>query len=459
MNRASASPRRQELAVAALVFAVTLAIRVWGISTRFQLLGDQIRDWSIALGPFGDLPLVGPPTHVHGYTIGPAFYWILWAIRVSVGPWFQNLPHAGGIGQALLQSAADGLLLVAIWRRIGSMWIALATVLIVAAAPFDLSLAAVVWNPVVGSTLAKISMALILLDWHRGSTVWMVVTSAVAWSAVHAYTGAVFVTVGVFAAALIDPLVRRERRLLVRNTVTMVIVVAALQVPYLAYQISHRFADAAMGAVTGSVGRIITGGGAPEFAKSQAGYVKAVEFIEIAPWRFPFTGWLLLVCAAVVALRYRRDAALLALTLLPPLLALIGYALFLGALDMYYYLSLMPAAVLTVVLAVAAIPSKRVTQLIGIALVVGAVAIMPTRVRVAMTMNQMPEYGAIVKASRVLANRRTPVRAIRTDFPLAPTNDPEFVYHILGGTIDRSSPWVAVITLNGDVVYRREGAS
>src|SRR6267378_2987576 len=118
-------------ALAALTFVCILVIRVWGISTRFWLLGDQIRDWSIALGSFTELPLVGPPTHVGGYTIGPAFYWILWVLRVLFGPWFDNLPHAGGIGQAALQSAADALLLVAIWRRTRSPWIALATIVIV----------------------------------------------------------------------------------------------------------------------------------------------------------------------------------------------------------------------------------------------------------------------------------------------------------------------------------------
>ena len=125
------------------------------------------------------------------------------------GPWFQNLPHAGGIGQAILQSAADGLLLVAIWRRIGSMWIALATVIIIATAPFDLSLAAIVWNPTMGSTLAKVATALTLLNWHRGSTAQAVAMSAVAWMAVHAYTGAIYVTVAVFATALVDPFAAR----------------------------------------------------------------------------------------------------------------------------------------------------------------------------------------------------------------------------------------------------------
>jgi hypothetical protein len=165
------------------------------------------------------------------------------------------------------------------------------------------------------------------------------------------------------------------------------------------------------------------------------------------------------VSSIVVAVRYRRDPTILIVTLMPPALGLAGYALFLGGLDVYYYLSLMPAAVLTVVLAATAIPSKRVTQVVGIVLVIGAIAITPTRFRLAMTMNQMPEYGAIVRASRVIANRGTPVRAIRTDFRLPPTNDPEFVYRILGGRIDPASPWIAVITLSGDVVYQRAGIS
>ena len=147
------------LAVATLAFTSTLTVRVNGISTHFWMLRDQIRDWSIALGPFSDLPLVGPATHVGGYTIGPAFYWILWAIRVTVGPWFENLPHAGGIGQAVLQSGADALLLTAIWRRTESLGIALAAIVLVATAGYDLCLSALVWNPTMGTALAKAATA------------------------------------------------------------------------------------------------------------------------------------------------------------------------------------------------------------------------------------------------------------------------------------------------------------
>jgi hypothetical protein len=355
------------LAIAALTFAVTLAIRVWGISTHFWLLGDQIRDWSIALRSFTDLPLVGPATHVGGYTIGPAFYWILWAIRVTVGPWFQNLPHAGGIGQAMLQSGADTLLLAAVWRRTQSPWVALTTIVLVATASYDLSLSALVWNPSMGSMLAKMATALVLLDWHRGSATRVAITAALAWSAVHAYTGAIFVTVGVFTAVLAEPFARGNWDAVRRNAVIITSVVALLQLPYMMHQVSNGFSDSAMGAVSGSVGRIFSGSDRPQLTESIAGYVGAFKFIEFAPWQAPLAGWALLACGGILAVRYYRDPSLLAITLLPQLAAIIGYSLFLDDLDHYYYLSLMPAAVLTIVLAATGVPSPRLVRIVSIA--------------------------------------------------------------------------------------------
>src|SRR5262245_1003077 len=126
-----------------LTFALTLTARVWDIDSRFWLLRDQIRDWRIALHPFSELPLVGPATHVGGYTIGPAFYWILWAIRIVFGPWFDNLPHGGGIGQAVIGSTADVLLFLAVWRRTQSAWASVAAITLLSTAALDLSLAAV----------------------------------------------------------------------------------------------------------------------------------------------------------------------------------------------------------------------------------------------------------------------------------------------------------------------------
>src|SRR5258706_10049016 len=94
------------LVVVPFVFFLYLVyIRTHGITEWFQLLGDQVLYWRMALGRFRDLPLAGPSSV--GTTLGPAFVWIVWGIRHLIGPWTDNLPHAGGIGISLLQSAAD----------------------------------------------------------------------------------------------------------------------------------------------------------------------------------------------------------------------------------------------------------------------------------------------------------------------------------------------------------------
>jgi len=445
---------RAPLLLALVVCVLTFAARIHGISDHFWLLGDQIRDWGIALRPFSDLPLVGPPTHVGGYTIGPAFYWILWMLRVLFGPWFDNLPHAGGIGQALLASAADALLLVAIWRRTGSPWIALATTVIVATAAFDVSLSALVWNPPMGATLTKLAMAAVLADWHRRSVFHVALMTVVAWSAVHVYTGAIFMVVGVFVAMLIDPLTRRDRRLSLRNGGVISLFVFLLQVPLIAFQLTKPH-DAAMGAVTDSLSRVLSGQSAPEILKSINGYINAVQVIEFMPGHVPALGSLLLICGGVVTLRYLRDPALLSVTVLPQIAAIAGYSMFLSFLDAYFYLSLMPAAVLTFVLAVTSMPSSRLARASAIVVLAVAFAFVPTRLRNAATMFQMPQYRVLVDASRRVRSFGQPMREIRTDFTLPPSSDAEFLFEVLGGTIDRRAPWVCVIRANGEVRFNQ----
>ncbi len=443
------------LGVSLLVFALALTIRIWGIETRFWLLEDQMRDWWIALGPFSQLPFVGPPTHVGGYTIGPAFYWILWGIRVTIGPWFDNLPHAGGIGHAILQSGADALLLAAVWRRTGSPWIALATIVLLVTSAYDLALAALVWNPVMGTMLAKAATALVLFDWHRRSIARASLTAVLAWTAVHAYTGAIYVAVSVFVAMLVDPFFRGDRHQARRNLAIVAVTIGLLQLPYLAHRLSSQFRADAMGAVSGSVGRILTGDALPEVAKSVNGYVGAFRFIEFAPWNVPLVGWALLACCAVVAVRYRRDPSLLAMTLLPQALAVVGYSLFLASLDHYYYLSVMPAGAMTVVLAVLAIPPTRLATAAGVVLLAGALSMVPTKMRFSATMHRMPQYGVLVDASRRIKSVNQPMRSIRAEFSLPPTADPEYLFKVLGGRIDRDASWTSVITADGNVTFRQ----
>jgi hypothetical protein len=68
---------------------------------------------------------------------------------------------------------------------------------------------------------------------------------------------------------------------------------------------------------------------------------------------------------------------------------------------------------------------------------------------------RMPEYGVLVDAARKMAKRPQPLRAIHIGFSTPPPGAAEFLYTILGGRIDAASPWVGIITANGDVSYER----
>jgi len=314
------------------------------------------------------------------------------------------------------------------------------------------SLASLVWNPPMGAALAKLAMAAVLADWHRRSVVHGLVTAAVAWSAVHAYTGAIFIVLGVFVAMLIDPFVRGDRRPALRNAALIAVAVFLLQLPLIVFQLTKP-RDAAMGAVSGSLVRVLSGESPPEILKSLNGYVEAAQVIEFMPGRLPGLGWLLLISAGLVTLCYLTDPALLSVTVLPQMAAIAGYSLFLDDLDAYYYLSLMPATVLTFVLAATAMPAARFARATAMVTLVVALAFVPMRVRNAATMFQMPQYRILVDASRKVRSFGQPMQQIRTDFALPPSSKAEFLFEVLGGTIDRRAPWVCVIRANGDVTF------
>jgi hypothetical protein len=114
----------------------------------------------------------------------------------------------------------------------------------------------------------------------------------------------------------------------------------------------------------------------------------------------------LLASGTIVAIQYGRDLPLLAITLLPQIAALLGYAFYAGDfLDHYYYFSLMPAAVLTILLGVTAAASHRFAPVLSVALFVAAVAILPKRLQFGQTMHQMPEYGVLLDDSREIARQ------------------------------------------------------
>ena len=184
--------RYARTAVATVFFTYVLYIRVYDIADTFLMLGEQTRDWTIALGGITELPLTGAPSTAGGRGFGPVYYWILWLGRNLVGPFTDFLPHAGGMTVALLQSSADTWLLVALWRRVGP-FLALAMCLTIASAPFDIAISSVIWNPPVAAALIKMATAM-ALDLGDTPPRWKIAaTAALAWFAVQAHLSAIFV--------------------------------------------------------------------------------------------------------------------------------------------------------------------------------------------------------------------------------------------------------------------------
>jgi len=307
----------------------------------------------------------------------------------------------------------------------------------------------------------KIAIALILLDWHRRSAWRTAVVAALAWAAVQIYTGNIFVAVGVFAALVADSIDEPapDWRRSARYTGAKAAAVLVMQIPYAADQVLNRFSQPGMGAVTGSITSVLTGRSQFEFSKSVRDLTAAIEFTQGMPWHIPYVAGIRLRCACLFALRFHRDRALILVTVLPLVAAFVGYAAFRGGLDRYTFVSLVPPAVLMMVLAVMPTPGSKPGQIAGFVALLGSLALVPARLEQAAQWHKLPEYRVLVRASRKIVGLRQPMRAIQTAFVLPPTTDPTFIYTILGGRVERSSEWVAVIQADGEVIYRRVGGS
>ena len=316
-----------------ITFALTLVLRVHGISRHFAMLGDQIRDWGIALGPIprsaarrpGDsrrrlhhragvlLDSLGDPGHRRSVVRQPA-------------AWRRHRPGDRAIGRrraaARRDLAAHGLGL----DRPGGRH--------PASPPRHTTLRWPPWSgiPMMGAALAKIATALVLLGWPFRSLTGVAVTSCRGLE-----RGALLHRRDLHHARCLH--VDSRRPVLVevntperaRSAAVIAIVVAVLQMPIVVYQMSPPRRGPAMGAVTGSVGRILTGQARPDFAGSWNGFSGAFTFIQGAPWHQDgWLVWLLVACAIIVAAKHRRDPALLAVTVLPLTLGVTGYAFFVG---------------------------------------------------------------------------------------------------------------------------------
>jgi hypothetical protein len=435
------------------VFIYLTFLRTRGISQTFLLLGDQILYWRMALGSWRQLPLGGGPSSAGGTTIGPAFCWVMWAIRQLVGPWTQNLPHAGGIGLSVIQSAADALLLVALWRRFASVAFALAVTLFIATAPFDMALSACIWNPPLAVAFVKTTMALALLGEPGGTIWWSAAATASAVLAVQVHSSAVFFAVPLIASFTARELLARRWRLASRVAGASAAVVLALELPFLLNLVVHPDTNASPVLVVNSVSYALSHPEALRPVAAFRGLVGGLQYILVRPWTFGWLGTVLVASAVVTAYRTRHDATLFCLTVGALISTVAGFSFWQQSFDSYWFLTIAPSAALTIALALTA--WRPAAPFVAVALAAWVVWAVPARAADALTLNRLPEYAALVRGSKEIRRQAPQVRRIDTELTLYPSVDPAFLYEVLGGRLMQESSFTASIDRTGRGIVTR----
>ena len=442
LERFTSSPFWGSLLVA-VVAAYTFWIRTRGVSDHFYLMGDQVRDWTIALGPFANLPLVGAPSNGGGNSFGPVYYWVLWASRVTIGPLVDNLPHAGGIGLAAAQSFADAVLCLGIRKATGSWVFAIATVLVIASCPSDLALSSVIWNPVLAVTFVKIEIGLLLAWADELTQPRRLVVFAVAWLAVQAHTPALPVAVSIAIGLVL--LARRRGVSVLAAVAEAACVVIVLQVPSM------------LTSAPVQPTRVI---GALQHPQ-QLRVLEAFRSVSVsmgsmaaAPFAAPHTA-LVLICAAAALLRaIGVFAPISAITVWPLVLTVLLWAIWPEAYDSYLYMAVVPSVVLMLAWTARLLPAPAGRDAAAACLLALALLVQKPRIDRAATLFRLPEYGALVRGAGTIAQRQEPMRRIDAPFVREAT-DPEFLFRVFGGRIDRQAPVAARISTGGEVSYVR----
>ena len=454
--------RNGRFALAAAFFLYVLAIRTYDVATTFLMLGEQTRDWAVALGGITELPLLGAPSTAGGRGLGPAYYWVLWIGRVTIGPFMDNLPHAGGVTVAVLQSIADVWLFIALSRRMH--WaLALAMSLVIASAPFDIALSSLIWNPPVSAAFIKMATAMALTlnvsspPWHTA------VAAALAWMAVQCHLSGLFVAAPLLVALVLQPMLYPRPLVYEHDTVAgqrrigmsaalssfgiVVAVIVLLQVPF----IVARFTEPATVAGPGS---LISGLTNPQMFRPWLAFssVTGIAGNLVVPMNDAFGfAFPVLMAALILTIWNYRDLIAVAVSAGAIVMATLLFSTSTRAYDGYWFVTLTPALTLTFGMAVASITSKTAVKWIGVALLAFVAWRQPARIEDSKRFFKYPQYDPMVRGARELAVRAPVLRDIRTSFEVHPTMDRQFIYRILGGRIDGAALSTATINNDGTV--------
>lgn len=433
--------------------------RTYQVSEHFHLLGDQVRDWNWALKPFRELPRVGTPTSQGGYCLGPIFYWTLWFIRVTIGRFYENLPHAGGIGLAAIHSIADGILLIAILKRGIPVIASVAIMLLLVSSPFETSLSGTIWNPGLSVSFVELATAFFLIIPNSRWALKMLVTSIAAWLAVQSHTQAIFFALPLLVYLIVEPWIIAGPRPALKSLLIIIAVIGVLQIPYVTEINKHNdITQEQVGIVATSFNSLVS---KPSSFHPLASFIRLVD--ALAELFGPHLSRsvviiLILVAGGVLLFGYRKHHEILAAALLPLFLTWLGYSfLSVGTLYTYWYMNLMPSFVLLMLFGFtkSSLPIlDKASPLLGLFVLLLALALQPSRLATRAQSVSYPYYAAMVQGAKEIVRNGAPVRTvIPPNFPNKV--EPAYLVQWLGGRVEESAGLIAIIGEDGSVTYQR----
>jgi hypothetical protein len=457
-NLASLSDVRSKVLIASILCLLlclySFYFRTFQITEHFHLLGDQVRDWNWAMKPFSELPRVGTPTSQGGFCFGPVFYWTLWFIRITIGPFYENLPHSGGLGLAAIHSIADGILLLAILKRGIPIVASVAIMLLLVSSPFETALSGTIWNPGLSVSFVELATASFLMIPNAHWVLKTLVTSTAAWLAVQSHTQAIFFALSLLVYFIVEPWIVAGWRPALQRLLIIIAVIGVLQIPY-ATEINKRH-DISREQV-GIVATSFTKPSLHPYASFTALVNALAELFGPHLSRTVVIG-LILVAGGALLFAYRMHHEILAVALLPLFLVWLGYSfLSVGTLYTYWYMNLMASFVLLILFGFtkSRFPIlDKVSPLLGVFLLLLAFVSQPARLAMRAQSTSYPYYAAIVRGAKEIVRNGTPVRSVIP--PSFPNEvEPAYLVRWLGGRVEQSADLIATIGVDGSVTYQK----
>ena len=441
-----------------LIGLYSFAIRATGLEDNFEFDLDQHRDWEMVGVAFADLPLVGTSQSVGGYNWGPIYYWTLKLIRVFLGPFFDNLPHSGGIGLSAIQAFSVALITFGLLKRDFPIIGTLAIVILAASSPKEIGASRSIWNPPLAVSFLYAAIGTWLI-WESKIKDWMVFSIVVmlAWFAVQAHEPAIFFAASFISTMILYSFDKDKIFAVFKKGVAAGLIILFLQIPFAADYLTHPDKHASSNHASKSLLMVVTDPAALAFYGSLTTMNTMVQEILLGgncgSFWYMLLGTVFLLGCYVWYHGSQICRQMLLIAIGSVTLAWIGFSTT-NVIYLHYYETLEIAAILFVAPLLLHWKNSAIAGGLSTVMLLVVILVQPTRIDQSRHAHSTPAYGRAVRAAKQIIADRVTIRAIEVEG--APFGDfGNAIYRYLGYGLDRDSVRVARVFKDGHLEYLR----